>query len=286
MSAPSDNPVYRLVALRYAASPHRRTKDNFLSTHDIHDAAMPMDFYTWAAVSDDRIVLIDGGSDREVCERRGHQFLQCPVEGLKGIGIDPNKVDDVILTHMHWDHIGNLKHFPNARLHVHALEMAHATGCAMCHPAMRRTYDVNQVCDVIHALYGGRVHFNEQDAVEIAPGISIHHVGGHTPGLQVVRVRTERGYVVLASDAMHFYANALLAEPFPVFVNVKDYLEAFQALEKLAESRDHIIAGHDPQVRQLYPQWTAETAHYATRLDVPPLQPHPRAWLFPDTGDA
>lgn len=284
MTVLSAVPEYKIVALRYATSSRRRTANNFLTTHDIHDAPMPMDFFAWAAISDDRVVLIDSGSDREVCEQRGHEFLRCPVEALKQIGVEADDVDDVILTHMHWDHIGNLEHFNKARFHVHELEMAHATGCSMCHPAMRRTYSVEQVCNVIRALYGGRVCFNSETSLEVAPGITVHHVGGHTPGLQVVRVHTARGYVLLASDAMHFYDNALLGEPFPVFINVKAYLDAFKELEDLADSQDHIIAGHDPVVRELYPAWSEETRDFATRLDVPPVKPHPRASLFARGG--
>src|SRR5699024_3010021 len=135
-------------------------------------------------------------------------------DALELVGISAEQVTDLVVTHMHWDHMGNLDRFPNARLLVHKQEMAHATGCGMCHPTLRRPYDVEQVCDVIRALYAGRVQFNHGD-VDIAPGMSAHLVGGHTPGLQVVRVRTQRGNVVVASDAAHFYANGTTGNPFP-----------------------------------------------------------------------
>ena len=65
---------------------------------------------------------------------------------------------------------------------------------------------------------------------QIAPGITVHHIGGHSSGLQAVRVRTERGYVVLASDASHFYANFEQNRPFPVVASVIEMLEGYRTL--------------------------------------------------------
>lgn len=262
--------VYELVAIKYATNQRRGARENFLAHHDLHDGPMPMDFFVWAAVSKERVVLIDSGSDEATCTRRGHEFLRCPAGALAELGIDPAHVSDLVVTHMHWDHMGNLDKFPAARLHIHKSELAHATGCGMCHPLLRRPYDVEQICSVIKALYGGRVEFNHGER-QIAPGISAHHVGGHTPGLQVVRVRTRRGYVVLASDAMHYYANATKGNPFPVVVDVQEYLDAFGTIEALADSPQHIIAGHDPQVMQLFPEWSAPSKGIAIRLDAEPL---------------
>lgn len=266
-----DDDIYQLVAIKYATNQKRTGRDNFLASHDQHDGPMPMDFFIWAAISKDRIILIDSGADKSTCDLRGHEFLRCPAQTLLELGIDPLMISDVIVTHMHWDHMGNMDKFPNATLHIHKSELAHATGCGMCHPLLRRPYDVEQVCTVVRALYGGRVSFNAGKA-DIAPGITAHHVGGHTPGLQVVRVRTQRGYVLLASDAMHYYANSIKGNPFPVVVNVQEYLDAFGSIASLADSDQHVIAGHDPVVMELFPAWTPESEGIAVRLDVQPLR--------------
>jgi glyoxylase-like metal-dependent hydrolase (beta-lactamase superfamily II) len=275
MKAPGDSgledgSVYELVAIKYATNQRRAVRENFLAPHDMHDGPMPMDFFVWAAISTDRVVLIDGGSDEATCARRGHQFLRCPAGALAEVGIDPMAVTDLVVTHMHWDHMGNIDKFPSAKLHIHKDELAHATGCGMCHPLLRRPYDVDQVCSVVKALYGGRVEFNHGEC-QIAPGITAHHVGGHTPGLQVVRIRTRRGHVVLASDAMHYYANAVTGNPFPVVVDVQHYLDAFNTINSLADSTQHVIAGHDPQVMQLFPAWSQSSSGFAIRLDAEPL---------------
>ena len=246
---PLSGDKYRLLTVLYATSPaDRAAQHNFLAAVDFHDVPMPLDFFVWVAISDNRVVLIDSGADKETCDRRGHIFYRCPTEALKGLGIQPEDVSDVVVTHMHWDHLGNLEKFPNATIHVHKAEMAHATGCGMCHDMLRKPYDVEQVCTVLRALYAGRVSFTET-ATEIVPGIRIRPVGGHAPGLQIVEVLTGRGTIILASDAMHFYANAALGNPYPVVVNVMDYLNGLTLLRKIAESPDHNVPGHDPKLR-------------------------------------
>jgi glyoxylase-like metal-dependent hydrolase (beta-lactamase superfamily II) len=105
----------------------------------------------------------------------------------------------------------------------------------------------------------------------LAPGVTVHRVGGHTRGLQIVRVHTQRGWVVLASDAAHFYANWLERRPFPIVENVAAYLDAFATIEALADSPQHVIPGHDPKVLALYPAAGAGIVD-AVRLDL-----HPRS---------
>src|SRR5579883_3164890 len=106
-----------------------------------------------------------------------------------------------------------------------------------------------------------------------APGFSIRRVGGHTPGMQIVRLMTRRGWVVVASDAMHFYANRETAVPFAILVDVPDYMAAWQVLDRLADSPDHIIPGHDPRVRAIYPPAKPGLEGTAVRLDVMPAGP-------------
>ena len=276
--------VYELFAIRYATNPRRRRAENLihLAADDSHDAAMPIDFFVWAAVGGDGIVLIDTGSSQEVCAARGHDFLQHPTEGLARLGLAAEDVRTVVTTHLHWDHSGNLASFPEARLHVQRQEVAHACGPAMGQPFLQRPYDVDQFCDYAREIYGGRVTFHD-GADELAPGLSIHHVGGHTPGMQVVRVNTRRGQVVVASDSMHFYENHRTQNPFPILVDVVDYIEAQTTAVALADSVDHVVPGHDPAVLATYPAVTPDTEGLAVRLDVAPRTPRaPQAPQAPD----
>ena len=87
-------------------------------------------------------------------------------------------------------------------------------------------------------------------------------------GLQVVRVRTRRGWVVLASDATHYYANMDQGRPYPILYNVGEMLEGFNTLRRLADSPGHIIPGHDPLVMVRYPAAKAGMEGTVVRLDV------------------
>ena len=258
-------PQYRVFALRYGSNQRRRRAENviFRPPGDDHDGPMPMDFFVWAIAGPDGsgphgIVLVDTGSGPRTMAARGHDHLRSPAAALASAGLAAADVTDVITTHMHWDHAGNITDFPDARLHVQRAEVAHATGPSMCSGFLRRPYDVEQLGDWLTELYRGRVAFHEGED-EIAPGISVHHVGGHTPGMQVVRVSTARGHVVLASDAVHYYENLTAENPFPVLVSAIDYIEALRTVTRLADGPDHIIPGHDPLVLSRFP---------AARLDA------------------
>jgi hypothetical protein len=130
----------------------------------------------------------------------------------------------------------------------------------------RGAYEVEDVVGMVRSVYGGRVRFHDGDA-EIAPGVSLHLIGGHTMGLQAVRVATRRGYVVLASDASHFYANMEQARPFPIVYSVGDMVQGYRRLLALADSPGHIIPGHDPLVLERYPAPDAPLEGIVARLD-------------------
>jgi glyoxylase-like metal-dependent hydrolase (beta-lactamase superfamily II) len=119
---------------------------------------------------------------------------------------------------------------------------------------------------MVRNTYAGRVAFHDGDA-QVAPGVSVHLIGGHTMGLQVARVATRRGWVVLASDASHFYANMEQRRPFPIVYNVADMVEGYARLRELAESPAHIIPGHDPQVLARYPAPAGDLEGIVARLD-------------------
>jgi len=91
-------------------------------------------------------------------------------------------------------------------------------------------------------------------------------------GLQCVRVNTQRGWVVLASDASHFYDNMLLGAPFPIVYDVGQMLEGYASLRRWADSDAHVIPGHDPLVLQRYPPPRADLAGAVARLDLPPSE--------------
>ncbi|MEZ5661470.1 MAG: N-acyl homoserine lactonase family protein [Burkholderiaceae bacterium] len=243
-------PDYEVFALRYAHL--ERTRGQNFIEYDPHDGPMPMDYFVWVVRLGQRIWLVDTGFGQEAAERRGRKLLRCPIDALNVLGIEASQVQDVILTHLHYDHAGNLPKLPNARFHLQERELHYATGRFMRYPFLRHAFDVDDVTEVVRRVYADRVCFYLGDA-ELAPGLTLIKVGGHTDGLQAVRVHTARGWVVLASDASHYYANINQGSPFPIVFNLGDMLEGYERLRSLADSDDHLVPGHDPLVRERYP---------------------------------
>jgi glyoxylase-like metal-dependent hydrolase (beta-lactamase superfamily II) len=258
-------PQWEVYALRYAHH-ERAARENFMAGDPHDESPMPLDYFIWALKSADGIAVVDTGFDRAAAEQRGRTFLKSPADGLKRIGIDPEHVTDVIITHMHYDHCGNHAMFPAARYHVQDLEMQFCTGRHMQHAFMRWPFEAEDIAAMIRRLFAGRVVFHDGDE-EIAAGLSVHHVGGHTMGMQIVRVATRRGIVVLASDASHLYANMERGIPYPIAHNVGDVMEGYRRAYELASSREHVIPGHDPLVLARYPAPSPELEGWVARLD-------------------
>jgi glyoxylase-like metal-dependent hydrolase (beta-lactamase superfamily II) len=124
---------------------------------------------------------------------------------------------------------------------------------------------------MVRKVFGGRVVFHD-GTEELVPGITLHRIGGHSKGLQSLRVKTERGHVVVASDATHLYAHVTEGRVFPVTYNVAETLEGYSTLKKLADSPNHIVPGHDPRVLEIYPPARQGLENWIVRLDVDPAQ--------------
>ena len=260
--------VYEVFAIRYASRVGIRGQH--LLSGDPHDAPMPMDYFIWVIRNAARAIVVDTGFDQAEGERRGRTVLRCPAASLSLLGLDASTVEDVIITHMHYDHGGNLEKFPAARFHVQDLELHYTTGRAMTHATLRQPFSVAHITRLVELVYADRVVFHDGSA-RIAPGIEVHRVGGHTRGMQVVSVKTRRGTVVLASDASHYYENMETGAVFPFVENVLDMLEGHRRLYQLADSPAHIIPGHDPLVMQRYAAPDSELAGIVVRVDETPL---------------
>jgi len=265
-------PTYEIFALRYGTHQSRVARANFL-TVDAHDAPMPLDYFVWAirgpvGSAAPQTIVVDTGMGAAAVRDKPGRVVLAPVETMLGrIGVDPAAVRDVVLTHMHYDHAGRLDLFPAATLHIQDAEMHYCTGRCMCHDILRAPFSVEDVVTAVRRVHAGSMTFHDGTA-EIAPGITVHLVGGHTGGLQVVRVPTARGQVVLASDASHYWANIRTRNPFPLVVDVAKMLEGYRILESLADGPDHIIPGHDPLVLSRFPHVSGDPD--VVRVDLAP----------------
>jgi glyoxylase-like metal-dependent hydrolase (beta-lactamase superfamily II) len=260
-------PQYEVFAIRYATREARRA-DHFIGG-DPHDAPMPMDYFTWLVLGEGRRIVVDTGFTEEVALQRKRRFLRCPVETLRLLGVAPEAVEDVVLTHLHYDHVGNFHKFPAARFHLQEREMQFATGRHMRYAKFGHSFEVEDVVGMVRLNFKGRVELHRGE-VALAPGISLHLTGGHTDGLQIVRVHTKRGWVVLASDASHYYEHIETNRLFTTAFHLGDMLDAYRTVERLAASPRHVVPGHDPMVMRRYPPAAPALEGIAVRLDVEP----------------
>jgi len=262
--------TYEILAIKYATHQQRTRADNFMHPDD-HASPHPIDYFIWVIRNDKRTILVDTGFDQIEANSRGRSIEIDPSEALNRIGIDASVLDTVVITHLHYDHAGTLDRFPNARFHIQESEVAYATGPCMCEETLRKAYNADHVCNFVKKIYSGRVEFHDGDD-EIAPGVTVHRAGGHTKGLQCLRVATNSGHVVLASDATHLYENFERRMPFSITVDAEETLRSYTRLEKLATSRAHIVPGHNPLVFKRYPAWKPQTQGFVHRVDVPRLR--------------
>lgn len=261
--------LWEVFAIKYSDHMQRTRSFNFIM--DDHPAAPHgMDYYVWLLRNGNRNILVDTGYDAEEGARRDRPILRDPAQALEPFGISAADIDTVIITHLHYDHAGGLDRYPAAKFHLQAAEMAYATGPCMCHGTLQLPFTADHVCQMVRHVYSGRVIFHDGSA-EVAPGVTVHAVGGHSRGLQVVQVMTETGPLCLASDASHYYENFLKGKPFPIVVDLENMLSGFSKIVELGGGPDRVIPGHDPLVFEHFP--SIDQIDYARRLDQGPQKP-------------
>lgn len=263
-----NNIQWEIYAIRYGTNQRRTRGQNFI-LEERPSELMPMDFYSWVLKAPGKVIVVDTGMDPAKAARHGHDMSRSPVDAWKALAIDPASVDTVILTHAHYDHLGHLDALENARFQMQAEEMSYVTGPWMQRPWFRRAYEPDEISRLVHLLHGGRLELHGRDK-EIADGVSVHWVGGHCAGQEIVRVRTARGWVVLASDALHYYEEYERGVPFTVVFDVADMIAGHERIRELADSDDHVVPAHDPRIARIYPAASEELKGFVLRVDLAP----------------
>jgi glyoxylase-like metal-dependent hydrolase (beta-lactamase superfamily II) len=267
----SDLPNYEIFAIRYAKQALRSEAHMFMGG-DHNKMLQGLDFFTYAVRGGGRTWIIDTGMTEAQAKRMGraYDFICRPSEALVELGIDPATATDVVLTHAHFDHIGTLEDYPKARFHIQDEEMIHVTGRDMTHAPFRLAYHPEMVKPLIDLIYADRMVFHDGD-VELAPGLEFILIGGHARGQAVLRVHTARGWVVLASDAVHVFEEVDEERPFSVFYDLPGMLEGYRRINQLAGKRDNVVPGHDARVTNAYPAALKGSEGRILRLDKPPV---------------
>jgi glyoxylase-like metal-dependent hydrolase (beta-lactamase superfamily II) len=199
-----------------------------------------------------RNVLVDAGFHREnfVNRWKPADFV-VPGEAVARAGVTADKITDVIITHVHWDHLDGIDLFPNARVWIQREEFDHhldSTGAVK-----DRAIDANDAKILAALARQGRVMLVDGDAKEIRPGITVYTGGKHTYQSQFATVKTASGTAVIASDNMYLYENMASKRPIAQTLDSLSNLRAQARMTTLASDRRLIIPGHDPEVFVRFP---------------------------------
>lgn len=236
-----------VLAVRYATRRFRRSETFFrYHTYREPDGDLQMDFFFWVVRDGATTVLVDTGSHPEALARRpAIEALVTPVDALRELGIDPADVSRVIATHFHFDHIGNVSAFPNARFTVQRRELEFWTGIYGRRPPQAFSSERAEIACLESALAEGRLDVVDGDA-EVTDAISIRLVGGHCPGQVLTMV--DGGRIVLTSDAIHMYEEMERDMPYELFTDLVELYRTYAELRRLRDEGAVIVAGHDPLV--------------------------------------
>jgi glyoxylase-like metal-dependent hydrolase (beta-lactamase superfamily II) len=222
--------------------------DVYLNFHinGLVDEPIEMDYFFWVIRNAERTVLVDTGFSKHGGEVRNRTFLISPLAAYESLGIDVDSALDIVVTHAHYDHIGNLDMFPHSRIVLAQAELDFWLSEFAERRQFKHSIEVDELNHLAEAAVQDRVQtFDEH--FELAPGITLTRVGGHTPGQLIVTVKTSDGEVVLASDAIHYYEEYEHDLPFMFVNDVQEMYAGFDTVRRLMETTaTHLVTGHDP----------------------------------------
>jgi glyoxylase-like metal-dependent hydrolase (beta-lactamase superfamily II) len=208
----------------------------------------------WVVRSPDgRVRLVDAGFHRDgFMEQWQPADYERPDRILRrALGIEPDAVSDVVITHVHWDHADGADLFPEARVWIQRDEYDHHVG--EDGSALARAIDGEVAAMLASLRLAGRVQLVDGDDREIAPGVRVYTGGKHTFESQYVGVATRAGTVVLASDNAYLYENLERRLAIAQTIDRESNLAAQARMLGLADAPHLVVPGHDPAVFDRFP---------------------------------
>ena len=270
MSSPDSH--YQVTIVKYGT--RSTVKSDVYLNYPLYrepDAPIEMDYFFWILRGADRTIVVDTGFSPAGGAVRNRTSLADVAELFASFGVDPASAPDVVVTHAHYDHIGNLGLFENSRIIMARAEYDFWSS-KNAHRVMFHHSVQDEEIDYLHHVAREDRLVLFDDVFDVAPGVTVTKVGGHTPGQSVVRVETSEGVALLASDAIHYYEEYERDMLFMSVANLVDMYEGFDRIRALVENGDvtHLVSGHDPDTLNRFTPATGPFSHLAATIGVVP----------------
>ncbi|QJU54145.1 N-acyl homoserine lactonase family protein [Herbiconiux sp. KACC 21604] len=266
---------YEFTIVKYGTR-HGHRAEVYLNYH-VHgqpDGPIDMDYFVWVARNDERTILFDTGFSVQGGANRKRSFVAEIPDIYAALGIDMGAEQTLVVTHAHYDHIGNLAAFPKARIVIAQAELDFWLSSMGERAQFAWSTEPEEIDALRRAVDEGRVT-TFTDSLEVAPGIELLQVGGHTPGQAVARIRTSDGEVLLASDAVHYYEEYEDDMPFAFVADLPGMYAGFDRIRELLDGGvKHLVCGHDPSTLDRFPAVTdGPLAGIAATIGAPRKDP-------------
>jgi glyoxylase-like metal-dependent hydrolase (beta-lactamase superfamily II) len=258
---------WTVLAVRYGTLETTRSDAYYrYSAYGEPDGPQRLDYFFWIVRRPDETILVDTGFDPAAGSRRGRTCLVEQAEAMAQLGVSADTVSRIVLTHLHYDHTGNLDRFPEAELLVPARELDFWLGPLARRAQFAHSVEATELGQVLAAVDAGRVRRLE-GGEELAEGVRAVVLGGHSPGQMALDIDGRDGRVVLASDAIHFYEELERDRPFGVVADLAEMYEGYDTLRELAGAPGaHLVPGHDAEVMTRYPRVDGPAADFAVEI--------------------